>query len=64
MYEVVSDDTHSSSANTTSSGGQYRIMQRLRTEVDCSLLVVCDQHIVLCREKRLISLTLTGEKER
>ena len=61
VYEMLTDDDPSSSS---SSSRQYRIIQRLTTDTDCSLLVVCDQHIVLCQEKKLVCLTLTGEKER
>jgi intraflagellar transport protein 122 len=68
VYEMVTSDLHSSPSSSStgvmSSSCQYRIIQRLTTEVECSLLVVCDQHLVLCQERKLVCLTLTGEKER
>ena len=45
-------------------GGQYRIVHKLINDVECSLLVVCDHHIVLCQERRLICLSLQGDRER
>ena len=45
-------------------GGQYRIVHKLTNDVECSLLVVCDHHIILCQERRLICLSLQGDRER
>lgn len=69
VYEMVADalqptPSTSSSATVMTPSGQYRIIQCLTTDMECSLLVVCDQHIVLCQEKKLVCLTLTGEKQR
>ena len=50
--------------SSSGNSGQYRIIHQLNNVSECSLLVVCDRHIVLCREKKLICLTLTGDKER
>lgn len=44
--------------------GEYRMVQRLTNDVECSLLVVCDYHLILCQEKKLICLNLLGDKER
>ncbi|XP_014288077.1 intraflagellar transport protein 122 homolog isoform X2 [Halyomorpha halys] len=55
IYELYSND---------SSGMRYRVKEKLVIKVDCYLLVVCSNHVVLCQEKRLQSLTFTGTKER
>ncbi|BES91638.1 Intraflagellar transport 122 homolog (Chlamydomonas) [Nesidiocoris tenuis] len=42
----------------------YRLKERLPTKVECSMLVVCTNHIVLCHDSRLQSIAFTGQKER
>ena len=45
-------------------GGQYRTIHKLTSNVECSLLVLCDHHIILCQERKLICLSLQGDRER
>ncbi|XP_073900563.1 intraflagellar transport protein 122 homolog isoform X7 [Castor canadensis] len=55
IYELYSDD---------SSDMHYRVKERMIRKLECNLLVVCANHIVLCQEKRLQCLTFSGVKER
>ncbi|GFU46426.1 intraflagellar transport protein 122 homolog [Trichonephila clavipes] len=54
IYEV-SDD---------SSDMHYKIMQKINLKFDCTLLVVCAKHIVLCQEKILQCLSFEGVLEK
>ena len=42
----------------------YRVKEKINQRVDCNLLVVCTNHIVLCQEKKLQCLSFKGVKER
>ena len=42
----------------------YRVKEKINQKVDCNLLVVCTNHLVLCQEKRLTCLNFVGQKER
>ena len=42
----------------------YRVKEKINQKVDCNLLVVCTNHLVLCHEKRLTCLNFMGQKER
>ena len=42
----------------------YRVKEKINQRVDCNLLVVCTNHIVLCQEKKLQCLNFKGTKER
>ncbi|XP_040048107.2 intraflagellar transport protein 122 homolog isoform X1 [Gasterosteus aculeatus] len=55
IYELYSDD---------SSDMHYRIKERICRKFECNLLVACSQHIILCQEKRLQSLSFTSVKEK
>uniref|UniRef100_A0A8C4QEZ7 Intraflagellar transport 122 n=1 Tax=Eptatretus burgeri TaxID=7764 RepID=A0A8C4QEZ7_EPTBU len=55
VYELDENDANSM---------QYRLCERIPHHFDCNLLVVCSFHIVLCQEKRLQCLSLSGVKER
>uniref|UniRef100_UPI00358E285F intraflagellar transport protein 122 homolog isoform X2 n=1 Tax=Myxine glutinosa TaxID=7769 RepID=UPI00358E285F len=55
VYELDENDPNSM---------QYRLCERIPHQFDCNLLVVCSFHIVLCQEKRLQCLSLSGAKER
>ena len=42
----------------------YRVKEKINQKVDCNLLVVCTNHLVLCHEKKLTCLNFMGQKER
>lgn len=42
----------------------YRIKEKIQKKLECNLLVVTAQHIILCLEKKLQSYNFLGEKER
>lgn len=42
----------------------YRVKEKITQKLDCSLLVVCSEHLVVCQERELRSLTFAGVKER
>lgn len=42
----------------------YRVKDKINQKLDCNLLVVCMNHLVLCQEKRLQCLTLEGQRDR
>lgn len=55
VYELSSDDHN---------GLQYCVKEKINQRFDCSLLVVCSQHLILCQDKKLLCLSFTGDKER
>jgi intraflagellar transport protein 122 len=42
----------------------YRVKQRIHKALDCNLLVVTSQHVLLCLEKKLQLFSFSGIKER
>ncbi|XP_055325424.1 intraflagellar transport protein 122 homolog, partial [Sitodiplosis mosellana] len=42
----------------------YKVKEKIGKKFDCSLLVVCAQHLVLCQEKKLQSLDFSGMLQR
>lgn len=48
----------------TSEGMHYRIRDKLNQILNCNLLVVTSNHLILCLEKRLQSLSFSGIIER
>ncbi|XP_050096761.1 intraflagellar transport protein 122 homolog [Anopheles aquasalis] len=42
----------------------YKVREKIAKKFDCSLLVVCAQHLVLCQEKKLQSLDFNGVLQR
>ncbi|XP_055909537.1 intraflagellar transport protein 122 homolog [Eupeodes corollae] len=42
----------------------YKVKEKIQKRFECSLLVVCARHIVLCQEKRLQSLDFEGVLQR
>ncbi|XP_048590687.1 intraflagellar transport protein 122 homolog isoform X2 [Nematostella vectensis] len=55
IYELNTDDT---------SDMHYRVKEKIDKKLECNLLVVCSNHIILCQEKRLQCLSFAGNKER
>ena len=41
-----------------------RVKEKINQKVECNLLVVCTNHLVLCQEKKLTCLNFYGQKER
>ena len=42
----------------------YRVKEKINQKIDCNLLVVTTNHLILCQEKRLQCLNFHGVKER
>ena len=42
----------------------YRVKDKINEKLECNLLVVCTNHLILCQEKRLQCLSFRGVKER
>ncbi|XP_074646999.1 intraflagellar transport protein 122 homolog [Tubulanus polymorphus] len=55
IYELYSEDVCDM---------HYKVKEKINKRVDCNLLVVCSQHIILCQEKRLQCMSFQGVKER
>ena len=41
-----------------------RVKEKINQKIECNLLVVCTNHLVLCQEKRLQCLNFRGARER
>lgn len=52
------------STNAKSGDMTYFVKEKISRSLQCSLLVCCSEHIVFCSDKKLLSLTMTGEIER
>ncbi|KAJ1568699.1 hypothetical protein HK405_014907, partial [Cladochytrium tenue] len=55
IYELYHDDA---------TDMHYRIREKMHKKLECNLLVVTSQHIILCQEKKLQAFQFSGEKER
>ncbi|XP_046555893.1 intraflagellar transport protein 122 homolog [Haliotis rubra] len=55
IYELYTDD---------SADMHYRVKEKINKKLDCNLLVVCSQNIILCQEKKLQCLSFQGVKEK
>lgn len=42
----------------------YRVKEKITQKLDCSLLVICSEHLVVCQEKTLQSMSFLGSKDR
>lgn len=41
----------------------YRVKEKISQKLDCSLLVVCTEHLVICQDKMLQSMLFSGTKD-
>lgn len=55
IYELVSADDEDEMV--------YRSMEKISRRMECSLLVVCTNHLVVCDEKTVQSLFFSGKKD-
>ncbi|CAG9763966.1 unnamed protein product [Ceutorhynchus assimilis] len=55
IYELYSKD---------STDMHYRAKEKIPQKIECSLLVVCSNHLIICQENTLQSLLFSGEKEK
>ncbi|KAJ8959436.1 hypothetical protein NQ318_022128 [Aromia moschata] len=55
IYELYSKDANDM---------HYRAKEKITQKLDCSLLVVCRDHLVICQEKTLQSMYFSGEREK
>jgi intraflagellar transport protein 122 len=55
IYELAHDDAYDM---------HYRIKDKIYEHLECNLLVVTSQHVILCLEKKLQLYNFQGRKER
>ncbi|XP_022909973.2 intraflagellar transport protein 122 homolog [Onthophagus taurus] len=55
IYELYSNDINDM---------HYRVKEKITQRLDCNLLVVCSEHLVICQEKCLQSINFLGVKDR
>lgn len=55
IYELAHDDAFDM---------HYRIKEKIHENLECNLLVVTSQHLILCLEKKLQLFNFSGKKER
>ncbi|XP_017773799.1 PREDICTED: intraflagellar transport protein 122 homolog [Nicrophorus vespilloides] len=55
IYELYSNDANDM---------HYRVKEKITQKLDCSLLVICSEHLVVCQERKLQSLSFAGVQER
>ncbi|XP_050311771.1 intraflagellar transport protein 122 homolog [Anthonomus grandis grandis] len=55
IYELYSKDANDM---------HYRAKEKIAQKLDCSLLVICSNHLIVCQEKTLQSMFFSGEKEK
>ena len=66
LYEVMKDGSEGKSGKVKSSSANmhYRVKERINKRLDCNLLVMTSQHVILCHEKKLQLFTFSGQKKR
>lgn len=42
----------------------YKVKEKISIKIECSLLVLCSSNLILCQEKRLQSLSFSGQLEK
>lgn len=55
IYELSHDDEYDM---------HYRVKEKIQHRLDCNLIVVTSQHIILCQEKKLQLYSFKGHKDR
>ncbi|KAK9891411.1 hypothetical protein WA026_014648 [Henosepilachna vigintioctopunctata] len=55
IYELFSNDTNDM---------HYRAKEKIMQRIECSLLVVCSEHLVICQDKKLQSMTFNGTRDK
>ncbi|XP_066148433.1 intraflagellar transport protein 122 homolog isoform X1 [Euwallacea fornicatus] len=55
IYELYSKDTNDM---------HYRAKEKIPQKLECSLLVICTNHLIICQEKMLQSMFFSGDKEK
>lgn len=55
IYELFSSDLNDM---------HYKVKEKITQKLDCSLLVICTEHLVICQEKLLQSMSFSGTIER
>jgi intraflagellar transport protein 122 len=55
IYELAHDDAFDM---------HYRIKEKINEHLECNLLVVTSQHLILCLERKLQLYSFSGKKER
>jgi intraflagellar transport protein 122 len=61
---IVIYELYSGGDPASGSSMHYRVKEKINQKIECNLLVVCTNHLVLCQEKRLQCLNFRGNKER
>ncbi|KAL3283924.1 hypothetical protein HHI36_018092 [Cryptolaemus montrouzieri] len=55
IYELYSNDSNDM---------HYRAKEKIMQRIECSLLVVCSDHLVICQDKKLQSMTFEGSRDK
>lgn len=55
IYELFSNDSNDM---------HYRAKEKIMQKIDCSLLVVCSEHLVVCQDMKLQSMNFNGTRDK